>query len=177
MTSADLLVDAFGRIREVVHDVVEGLTPEQLTLRVDRGANSIAWLVWHLTRIQDDHVADAAQIEQVWTSRDWVARFGLPFDPLDTGYGHRADEVAAVRASEELLLGYHDAVHQQTIGYLEGLRDADLGRVVDEAWDPPVTLGAQLVSVIGDDLQHAGQAAFVRGVARRGELRLRSRRA
>src|SRR6266498_2399441 len=167
MTSADLLVDAFGRIREVVHDVVEGLTPEQLTLRVDRRANTIAWLVWHLTRIQDDHVADAARIEQV----------GLPLDPLDTGYGHRADEVAAVRASEELLLGYHDAVHQQTIGYVEGLGDADLGRIVDEAWDPPVTLGVRLVSVIGDDLQHAGQAAFVRGVARRGELRLRSRRA
>src|SRR6266511_2886324 len=162
MTSADLLVDAFGRIREVVHDVVEGLTPEQLTLRVDRRANTIAWLVWHLTRIQDDHVADAARIEQVWTSQDWVERFGLPLDPLDTGYGHRADEVAAVRASEELLLGYHDADH---------------GRIVDEAWDPPVTLGGRLVSVIGDDLQHAGQAAFVRGVARRGELRLRSRRA
>jgi hypothetical protein len=177
MTSADLLVDAFGRIRGVVHDVVEGLTPEQLTLRVDRRANTIAWLVWHLTRIQDDHVADAARIEQVWTSQDWVERFGLPLDPLDTGYGHRADEVAAVRASEELLLGYHDAVHQQTIGYVEGLGDADLGRIVDEAWDPPVTLGVRLVSVIGDDLQHAGQAAFVRGVARRGELRLRSRRA
>src|SRR6266536_3325116 len=111
------------------------------------------------------------------TSADLLVEgFGLPLDPLDTGYGHRADEVAAVRASEELLLGYHAAVPQQPIGYVEGLGDADLGRIVDEAWDPPVTLGVRLVSVIGDDLQHAGQAAFVRGVARRGELRLRSRR-
>jgi hypothetical protein len=30
MTSAELLVDAFGRIRQVVHRVVAGLTPEQL---------------------------------------------------------------------------------------------------------------------------------------------------
>jgi hypothetical protein len=80
MTSADLLIDAFGRTREVVHQVVDGLTPEQLAFRVDPRANSIAWLVWHLTRIQDDHVADAAQTEQVWTSRGWVERFGLPFD-------------------------------------------------------------------------------------------------
>lgn len=87
MTSADLLVDAFGRIRQVVHQVVDDLTPEQLAFRVDSRANSIAWLVWHLTRVQDDHVADAAQIEQVWTSRGWVERFGLPFHPLATGYG------------------------------------------------------------------------------------------
>jgi uncharacterized damage-inducible protein DinB len=169
MTSAELLVDTFGRIREVVHRVVDGLTPEQLAFRVDPEANSIAWLVWHLTRIQDDHVADAAQAEQVWTSEGWVERFGLPFHPRATGYGHRADDVAAVQMdSGELLVGYHDAVHQQTTRYLRQLTDADLGRVVDRSWDPPVTLGVRLVSVIADDLQHAGQAAFVRGILQRG---------
>jgi Protein of unknown function (DUF664) len=169
VTSAVLLVDAFGRIREVVHQVVDRLTPEQLAFRVDPGANSIAWLVWHLTRIQDDHVADAAQTEQVWTARGWVERFGLPFDPLATGYGHQADEVAAVRvASGELLVGYHDAVYQQTTLYVAGLSEADLAGVVDRSWDPPVSLGVRLVSVLADDLQHAGQAAFVRGVLARG---------
>ena len=168
MTSAELLVDAFGRIRRVVHRVVDGLTPEQLTFRVDPEANSIAWLVWHLTRIQDDHLADAGQFEQVWTSQGWVERFGLPFHPRDTGYGHRVDQVAAVREeSGELLVGYHDAVHQQTTRYVERLGDADLDRIVDRSWDPPVSLGVRLVSVIADDLQHAGQAAFVRGILQR----------
>ena len=132
------------------------------------GANPVGWLVWHLTRIQDDHVADVARTEQVWTAQGWVERFGLPFDPKDTGYGHQADDVAAVQvASGELLTGYHDAVHQQTIGHLGQLTDADLGRIVDRSWDPPVTLGVRLVSVIADDLQHAGQAAFVRGILQR----------
>jgi Protein of unknown function (DUF664) len=168
MTSAALLVDAFGRIREVVHQVVDHLTPEQLAFRVDPEANSIAWLVWHLTRIQDDHLADVAGAEQVWTSQGWVERFGLPFHPLDTGYGHRADEVAAVQVdSGELLVGYHDAVHQQTTRYVGRLSDADLARIVDRSWDPPVSLGVRLVSVLADDLQHAGQAAFVRGILRR----------
>ena len=168
MTSAELLVDAFGRVREVVHRVVEGLTAEELAFRVDPEANSIAWLVWHLTRIQDDHVADVARVEQVWTSQGWGERFGLPFDPRDTGYGHRSQEVAAVQLdSGEQLVGYHDAVHRQTIRYVGGLGDADLGRIVDRSWDPPVTLGVRLVSVIADDLQHAGQAAFVRGVLQR----------
>jgi hypothetical protein len=149
MTSAELLVDAFSRIRGAVHRAVDGLTAEQLAFRVDSEANSIAWLVWHLTRIQDDHVAGVAQAEQVWTSQGWVDRFGLPFDPRDTGYGHEADEVAAVRVdSGELLVGYYDAVHEQTTRYVE-------------------QLGVRLVSVIADDLQHAGQAALVRGILQR----------
>ena len=168
MTGAELLVDAFGRVRGVVHRAVGGLSPEQLAFQVDPEANSIAWLVWHLTRIQDDHAAGVAGAEQVWTSQGWVDRFGLPFDPLATGYGHRPADVAAVRVSVELLVGYHDAVHQQSVGYVEGIVDADLDRVVDRRWDPPVTLGVRLVSVLSDDLQHVGQAAFLRGVLATG---------
>src|ERR1700690_3279943 len=96
MTSAALLADAFGRVREAVHQAVDGLTPQQLAFRLDPEANSIAWLPGHLTRGQDDHAADAGQIEQVWTARGWADRFGLPLDPRDTGYGHGAEAVAAV---------------------------------------------------------------------------------
>lgn len=165
MTSADLLGDAFGRIRDGVHGVVGGLTPAQLTFRLDPEANTIAWLVWHLTRVQDDHIADAAGIGQAWTAGGWVQRFGLPLQPRTTGYGHTADEVAAVKVeSGELLTGYHDAVHEQTMRFVRGLTDADLPRIVDERWDPPVSLGVRLISVIEDDQQHLGQAAFIRGV-------------
>jgi DinB superfamily len=165
MTSAELLADAFGRVREVVHDVVAGLTPEQLAFRVDADANSIAWLLWHLTRIQDDHVSDVAGTEQVWTAQGWVERFGLSFDAGATGYGHTSDDVAAVTVgSGDVLVGYYDAVHEQTIRFVQRITDADLDRIVDERWDPPVTLGVRLVSVIEDDLQHGGQAAFVRGI-------------
>ena len=165
MTSAQLLTDAFGRIRDVVHAAVDGLSPGELTIRVGDEANSIAWLVWHLTRVQDDHVADAAGLSQVWTADGWAERFGLPFDVSDTGYGHSGADVAAVRvASGDLLTGYHDAVYEQTVGLVSALTDGDLPRIVDRSWDPPVTLGVRLVSVISDNLQHAGQAAFVRGL-------------
>jgi hypothetical protein len=152
----------------VVHRVVEGLTPEELAFRVDDEANSIAWLVWHLTRIQDDHLADAAGMSQVWTSNGWVERFGLPFDAAETGYGHTAGEVAIVQVeSGDLLTRYHDAVYEQTIEYVSMLTDNDFARIVDQSWDPPVTLGVRLVSVLADDLQHAGQAAFLRGLIER----------
>jgi uncharacterized damage-inducible protein DinB len=164
MTSADLLVDAFGRVREAVHRAVDGLTGEELSFRLDSEANSIAWLAWHLTRIQDDHIADVTGTEQVWTSGGWAERFGLPFNEQATGYGDNSEQVAAVRASAEQLTAYHDAVHESTLRFVSGLTDDDLTRVVDASWDPPVTLAVRLVSVIADDLEHAGQAAFIRGI-------------
>ncbi|MET0132458.1 MAG: DUF664 domain-containing protein [Kibdelosporangium sp.] len=164
MTSAELLADAFGRVHEVVHDVVAGLEQDQLAYRVDGRSNSIAWLVWHLTRVQDDHVADAAGLPEVWTEQGWAGRFALPFDDADTGYGHSSADVGRVQVSAELLAGYHDAVYEQTIEYVKSLEDKDLARVVDESWDPPVTLAVRLISVIDDDMQHAGQASFVRGL-------------
>jgi hypothetical protein len=164
---AELLVDAFGRIQGMVHGAVAGLTPSDLAFRPDPQANSIAWLAWHLTRIQDDHVADVAGAEQVWTAQRWVERFGLPFDTDATGYGQSSAEVGAVRAGVDELLGYHDAVHEETVRYVSGLRPSDLDRVVDESWDPPVTLGVRMVSVVNDNMAHAGQAAYVRGLLER----------
>jgi hypothetical protein len=175
MTSAELLVDAFGRIRGVVHSAVDGLSPDELAFRVADEANTVAWLVWHLTRIQDDHLAHVAGTEQVWTADGWVKRFDLPFDAAATGYGHSAADVAAVGASTgDLLTGYYDAVHDRTIEYVERLTDSDLTRIVDERWTPAVTLGVRLVSVVSDDLQHAGQASFVAGIVkrRRGSARV-----
>jgi hypothetical protein len=167
MTVADVVIDGFDRIRQVVHGAVRDLTEEQLAERLDPGANSAAWLVWHLTRIQDDHVAGVAGTDQVWYAEGWAARFGLPFPTADTGYAHDSEEVAAVRVHSNLLVGYHDAVHDGTVSYLADLREDDLGRIVDEYWDPPVTLAVRLVSVISDDLQHVGQAAYVRGLRER----------
>ncbi|MFD9128199.1 DUF664 domain-containing protein [Kitasatospora sp. NPDC059571] len=172
MNSADLLADAFDRIRESVHDAVRGLDADALSTSPEVGANTVAWLVWHLTRIQDDHVADVAGAEQLWTADGWADRFDLPFPPGDTGYGHGPAEVAAVRVdSPKLLTGYHDAVHARTLDYVRTLRAAALERVVDRRWDPPVTLGVRLISVVADDLQHAGQAAYVRGMLLRRPTR------
>ncbi|GAA2703991.1 DinB family protein [Micromonospora olivasterospora] len=161
----DVLTETYGRLPGLVRAAVEGLSPEQLCRPPLPGANPVGWLVWHLTRIQDQHVADLLGAEQVWVIGDRAGRFGLPADPDDTGYGHDRERVAAVRPeSAEALVDYYDAVAERTRAFLAGLRPADLDRIVDEAWDPPVTLGVRLVSVAEDDLQHAGQAAYARGL-------------
>jgi Protein of unknown function (DUF664) len=168
MNTGEVLADVFARISDAVHGAAEGLTVDELAYRADDQANSIAWLIWHLTRVQDDHVAEVAGIEQAWTALNWAKKFSLPFDPADTGYGHTSKQVGEIRASAELLIGYHASVQDRTLSFVRQLSDRDLDRVVDRRWEPPVTLGVRLVSVCEDDLQHAGQAAFIRGLLPRG---------
>ena len=168
MRSRDLLIYAYEQIQENLGRTLSGVTAEQLCARVGPEANTIGWLAWHLLRVQDDHVAEVAGREQVWTAEGWSQRFGLPLDDDATGYGFSPDQVAAVRIEDpQLLVGYGAAVHARTAEFLQGLSDEDLDRVVDERWDPPVTLGVRLVSVLSDDLQHIGQAAYLKGLLSR----------
>lgn len=167
MTSAAILTDAFDRVRQAVHRAVADMNADELADRIDGTTNSIGWLIWHLTRIQDDHLADAFNRSQVWHD-GWIERFGLPFDAADTGYGHTTTEVDAVRVTDaSILTAYHDAVHARTVEAVREVSDDDLERIVDTSWDPPVSLRVRLVSVIADDLQHAGQAALIRGIVLR----------
>jgi Protein of unknown function (DUF664) len=162
---AGVYLELYGRIAPLARGAVDGLEPGQLVEAPQPGANTIGWLIWHLTRVQDHHVAELLDAEQLWVTGEWAGHFGLDADPNNTGYGHTAAEVATVRPSSgQVLLDYLDAVSERTRAVLEGLTPGDLDRVVDRRWDPPVTLGVRLVSVADDCLQHVGQAAYLRGL-------------
>jgi uncharacterized damage-inducible protein DinB len=167
MNVNDVLADALGRVREQMPELVAGLSDDDLAWRPDPGANSIAWLVWHLTRIEDDHVAGVAGTEQVWVAEGWAERFGLPFDVREHGYSMSTTDVGKVRASGELLAGYYEAVAARSAAYVATVQPDDLDRVVDETWDPPVTLGVRLVSVVNEVNAHLGQAQYLRGLLER----------
>ena len=167
MRSRDLLLYAYEQIQENLRAALSGLSPDQLEHRPAPDANSIGWLAWHLARGQDFQIAAAAGREQVWTAEGWADRLGLPFPPSATGYGFTSEQVAQLRGlTADPLLDYAAAVHARTAEFLQELSDDDLYRVVDEHWDPPVTLGVRLVSILSDDLQHVGQAAYLRGLLR-----------
>lgn len=160
-----VLTEAFGRVTELYDEVVDGLDEETLHHRPGGTGNPIGWLLWHLARVQDDHVADLAGRPQVW--EEWQDRLGLPNGTDDTGFGHTSEQVDALRISDpELLVGYHHEVTLATARYLETVDENELEREVDQRWDPPVTAGVRLVSILGDCLQHLGQAAYVKGLAR-----------
>lgn len=167
MNIAEVLIETYSRIPDGVDRVLDGLDDAGLTARPDRDANSIGWLVWHIARSQDSQVCAVADREELWVADGWADRFDLPFDDAATGYGQTSEEVGAVRTDASDLRGYLGAVHRATTAFLAALAEEDLDRVVDEGWDPPVTLGVRLVSIAADGLQHIGQAAYVRGLYER----------
>ncbi len=162
-TIDDIMVDFLSRVRENVHDVLDRLDDAQLVVSPAGEANTVAWLVWHLTRVLDGHVTELADRPEVWKDGGWVERFGLPFDADASGYGMTPEEVRQVRGGGDLLRGYFDATYQVVEEIVRGLGD-DYDRVVDERWDPPVTLAVRLVSVVDDAAQHVGQAAYAAGI-------------
>ena len=164
METSDLLLDAFGRMPDSVRGAVKGLDASQLNHRPYAEGNSVAWLIWHLARVEDAQIADVAGTPQAWTEDGWFERLGLPLHVEDTGYGHTSEQVGLVRVrSGEELSGYYRDVHARTAAFVSGLDAAQLDQVVDEAWDPPVTLGVRLVSILDDVAKHVGQAAYLRG--------------
>lgn len=164
MDAMAVLADGLERVRDHGTSAVRGLSAEALAWRPDPAANSIAWLVWHTARGQDVQVADVAGSAQVWEDVDATA-FGLPADSQAFGFGDGPEDVARIQpAGPDVLVDHLDAVTERSLAYVAGLSEDELDRVIDHDWDPPVTLGVRLVSIIGDGLQHVGQAAYLRGM-------------
>lgn len=168
-TLSTLFRDALGRPVEVAHHLVATTAVATLNRQPAPGANSITWLLWHIGREIDLQIAVLAGTEEVWHRDGWAERFALPL-PVDAmGYGHTDEEVALVSVEDPALLtGYLDAVASVANGYVESLDESAFDEIIDAGWDPPVTRGARLVSIVDDASQHAGQASYVAGLLARG---------
>ena len=162
----DLMVDGFGRIQESLEEALNGLTADDLDRLPCPDCNSIGWLAWHTSRIQDEEMENLMVEEQLWVKGGWHARFNRPPDPKDTGTGHTSEQVAAFRSPDvETFLAYHRAVSERTNSYLAALPASELGRELNEPWWQPVpTVGVRIVSVLADNLMHVGELSYVRGL-------------
>ena len=161
-----LLTDGYGRILRVLENSLKGLTEDDLKWQPHADTNSIGWLTWHLTRVQDDHIASLVEEEQLWTKDGWHAKFNRLPDPNDRGFDHTPKQVAAFESPDvETLLTYHRAVLERSKRYFLTLSDDDLDRELNEPqYQPLPTVGVRLISVLSDNLQHAGQVAYIRGL-------------
>ena len=161
-----IVIDALGRIQNTIRRVLDGMTPDQLYYRPAENSNSTAWVIWHLTRVQDHHISDMGGLEQLWTSYGWHARFGMEADGKNTGTGHTPGDVAKIRPDAETLQSYYDAVYERTKTVLSSLTSEDMDRELDEPqYNPLPTIGVRCASIISDNTQHVGQAAYIKGLA------------
>ncbi|MEE8471780.1 MAG: DinB family protein [Dehalococcoidia bacterium] len=157
-----MLTDIYGRISQVLDKALEGLTPEDVNHQPKPDCNSMGWLTWHITRGQDRVMADLMGVEQLWVKDGWHAKFNRPADLEETGLRHSVEDLAAFRSpGVDTLLGYHHAMLERLNRYIGGVSEAELNRQMDHPRYR--TVGARLAGNIGDNLQHAGQVAYLRG--------------
>jgi hypothetical protein len=166
METKEPVIDALERIRSILHRTLTGLTLDEVHRQPTPDTNSIAWLTWHLTRVQDNGISGLFDQEQAWICQGWHARFAMAPDPDNEGQGHTPEQVAALRTdSVQLLLDYHDAVSTRSRTFIGSLTAADFDRQLNEPhYQPLPTVGVRLVSILSDNLQHAGQVAYLRGL-------------
>ncbi|MGE5215461.1 MAG: DinB family protein [Chloroflexota bacterium] len=167
MEAAGLVLDALGRVRDMVRAALKDLSAEEL---LSPPKPHIAWLVWHIARVQDANFSGLLDRPQLWIAEGWHKRFAMPPDPKDYGSGHRQtpEQVDAFAVTDKtLLLDYLDAVFAQTQDYLAHVKNADLNRVLNEPqYQPLPTLGIRLASVINCNTRHAGQIEYLRGLVK-----------
>ena len=162
----DLLADGYGRVLELLENVLDGLNKDEINWQPHHDCNSIGWLTWHLTRQHDAQMASLMGEEQLWIKEKWYAKFNRSADLQDIGFGHTPEQVAAFESPNiQTLLDYHRAVLERSKQYFLTLSITDLDRKLDEPWFQPLpTVGVRLISILEDSLLHAGQAAYVRGL-------------
>ena len=164
MELKDFITNLLSGLPRTLHIALDGITADHLVHRPGEQSNTVAWLVWHLTRIQDRIISDLSGREQAWVTDGWHAKFGRPADAMDTGMGCTPEQVLSIRPeSPQLLLDYYDAVFKRSAEYLQTITPADLDRVLDPN-NPEMTVGNRLRICILDNTQHAGQAAYLRGL-------------
>jgi hypothetical protein len=145
-----------------IKQATDDLTDEQLYYQPSADTNSIAWLIWHLSRWRDSLSAAIAGESQVWVSGGWATRFRL--SETGTGLGDTLEQVTAFRPERQNLFGYADAAHRETIERVKHLPATRFDQPVEH---PPGTsrpTWQALAGMCGDSYQHAGQIAYLRGM-------------
>jgi len=167
MAAVEGILSALERNWEMVDNTLAGLDDTLIARRPTDQCNSIAWLLWHMTRVLDTFVHTRLQTQpQVWIRDGWYAKFGMDPDPDNRGVGWTTAQVAQwVPPAKEIQVGYYEAIKQATRAYLATLSDTDLEmrRIIPPVSEPR-TVAAALGQVTWYNVAHGGQIAYVRGL-------------
>ncbi len=156
------IVDRLDAAYRWIESLSEGITDEQFYYQPTDDSNSIAWLVWHLSRWRDRISASVTGEAQVWISDGWAQRFGM--DEERTGLGDTPELVASFRVPRDQVLGYAAAAHRAIVERVLKITPEQFDQPVESLYGDLRPAWRVLAGVIGDSTEHVGQINYLRGM-------------
>ena len=161
--------DMMERNWEMIDAALEGLDESAMARQPTDQCNSVAWILWHLTRVTDMFIHTRLRdLTQVWVSEGWHEKFRMPADEEDRGVGWSASDVAQWRApAKEVQLAYYEAVKNHAREFLANITTEELEReIVINPVPEPRTVAVCMGQMVWDTVAHGGQIAYLRGFYR-----------
>jgi hypothetical protein len=165
---SDFVLYNLDRIQQVLTEVLDSLTHEELTWRPGEEANPIGFILWHQVRCEDTYIQSLIlQQPQVWVSEKWYQKLNLSGDPWDNGYDYTAEQIASFTVPElKDLLGYAEAVRGRTVACLTEITPEKLDEKVQQPSFGGITIGKLFSYMLCELTLHIGQIAYLRGLQR-----------
>jgi len=156
------IVDRLDAAYRWIEQLSEDVTDEQFFHQPTSDTNSIAWLVWHLSRWRDRVSALVAGETQVWISEGWAQRFGMAEER--TGLGDTPEQVSSFRVPRDQVLGYAASAHRAIVERVLKIPPEQFDQEVESAYGDRRPVWRLMAGVIGDSTEHVGQINYLRGI-------------
>ncbi len=132
MRATDLLTRQFTSVNQILHDVCNDLTRDELTTRILPHTNLLAFELWHVARTQDWALQTLVRgVPELIDEPRWQGRGRLATHGIGVGLSEaQADELARNVALSDIL-EYADAAHQAILAWLGTVPDDELAREPD----------------------------------------------
>jgi uncharacterized damage-inducible protein DinB len=168
MDVKEFALHSLNELQAALVESIDDLTQEESFRQPQPGANHIAFMLWHIVRVEDWFFHYLFQrVPQVWESESWHEKLGLPEDPKATGFAYTTEQVDGFPSVQlRDLRAYGEAVRAETLDYLRNTDAAKLDETVKSRLFGEVSIGSLIGHVIVELSQHVGQIAYVRGLVR-----------
>lgn len=163
MDAKELLLRSLEESHGYLTKALNGLTQEEATWSPSPECNSIAFILWHMIRVEDFFVNRVIQHEkELYETKKWQEKLGTPAK----AYGYTVEELKAWPAPKlEILREYANSVQENTLAFLNSIPNERLSEVPRPDRSPD-SIGVMLEHLITEIALHVGQIAYLRGVQR-----------
>jgi hypothetical protein len=165
MQLAEAMVKSLEQSQGYLTKALDGLTQEEAAWSPAKTSNSIAFILWHVTRVEDFFVIRVIQRGvELYEAEGWREKLGTP--AKDTGFDYTLEQLRAWPVPKlEIIRGYSESVRKKTLALLNSISPERLSELARPDRSPD-SVGDILCRIATEIALHVGQIAYIRGIQR-----------